>query len=154
EEAWKTLSVGDKRTGTVKSLKDYGVFVDIGGVDGLLHVSEIAWNRIGHPRDVLHEGQQVEVQVLSIDKEKGKIGLGMKQLLANPWQGIVDRYPPSSTAHGKVTKTTEFGAFVELEPGVEGMVHISELDHKRVHRVTDVVQVGQEVDVKVLSVDP
>lgn len=153
EEAWKTLSVGDKRTGTVKSLKDYGAFVDIGGVDGLLHVSEIAWNRIGHPRDVLHEGQPVEVQILSIDKEKGKIGLGMKQLLANPWQGITDRYPPNTTAHGTVTKTTEFGAFVELEPGVEGMVHISELDHKRVHRVTDVLEVGQEVDVKVLSVD-
>jgi small subunit ribosomal protein S1 len=153
EEAWKTLSVGDKRTGTVKSLKDYGAFVDIGGVDGLLHVSEIAWNRIGHPRDVLHEGQQVEVQVLSIDKEKGKIGLGMKQLLANPWQGITERYPPNITVHGTVTKTTEFGAFVELEPGVEGMVHISELDHKRVHRVTDVLKVGEEVDVKVLSVD-
>ena len=153
EEAWKTLSVGDKRTGTVKSLKDYGAFVDIGGVDGLLHVSEIAWNRISHPRDVLHEGQSVEVQILSIDKEKGKIGLGMKQLLVNPWQGITERYPPQATVHGKVTKTTEFGAFVELEPGVEGMVHISELDHKRVHRVTDVVQVGQEVDVKILTVD-
>jgi len=154
EEAWKTLEVGQKRKGKVKTLKDYGAFVDIGGVDGLVHVSEISWGRVSHPRDVLSEGQEVEVQILSIDSDKGKIGLGMKQLQISPWQGIIDRYPPSSTAHGKVTKTTEFGAFVELEPGVEGMVHISELDHKRVHRVTDVLQVGKEVDVKILTVDP
>jgi small subunit ribosomal protein S1 len=154
EEAWKTLETGQKRTGKVKTLKDYGAFVDIGGVDGLVHVSEISWGRVTHPKDVLHEGQEVEVVILSIDKEKGKIGLGMKQLQASPWQGIMERYPPSSTAHGTVTKTTEFGAFVELEPGVEGMVHISELDHKRVHRVTDVLQVGKEVDVKVLTIDP
>lgn len=154
EEAWKTLEVGQKRTGTVKTLKEYGAFIDIGGVDGLVHVSELSWGRVTHPKDVLSEGQQVEVQILSIDSEKGKIGLGMKQLQASPWQGIMERYPVSSTAHGKVTKTTEFGGFVELEPGVEGMVHISELDHKRVHRVTDVLQVGKEVDVKVLSIDP
>jgi predicted RNA-binding protein with RPS1 domain len=154
EEAWKTLEVGQKRKGKVKTLKDYGAFVDIGGVDGLVHVSEISWGRVTHPRDVLSEGQEVEVQILSIDADKGKVGLGMKQLQISPWQGIVDRYPPSSTVHGKVTKTTEFGAFVELEPGVEGMVHISELDHKRVHRVTDVLQVGKEVDVKILTVDP
>jgi small subunit ribosomal protein S1 len=154
EEAWKTLEVGQKRTGKVKTLKDYGAFVDIGGVDGLVHVSEISWGRVTHPRDVLSEGQEVEVQILSIDADKGKIALGMKQLQMSPWQGIMERYPPSSTAHGKVTKTTDFGAFVELEPGLEGMVHISELDHKRVHRVTDVLQVGKEVDVKVLTVDP
>src|SRR5205807_497764 len=100
EEAWKTLEVGQKRTGKVKTLKDYGAFVDIGGVDGLVHVSEISWGRIGHPRDVLHEGQDVEVVILSIDQEKGKIGLGMKQLQVSPWQGITERYPPHSTAHG------------------------------------------------------
>jgi ribosomal protein S1 len=154
EEAWKTLDVGQKRTGTVKTLKDYGAFVDIGGVDGLVHVSEISWGRVSHPRDALSEGQQVEVVILSIDREKGKVALGMKQLQVSPWQGIIDRYPPQSTAHGKVTKTAEFGAFVELEPGIEGMVHISELDHKRVHRVTDVLQVGKEVDVKILTIDP
>ena len=154
EEAWKTLEVGQKRTGKVKTLKDYGAFVDIGGVDGLVHVSEISWGRVAHPRDVLSEGQEVEVQILSIDPDKGKIALGMKQLQMSPWQGILERFPPSSTVHGQVTKTTEFGAFVELEPGVEGMVHISELDHRRVHRVTDMLQVGKEVDVKVLSVDP
>jgi len=154
EESWKTLEVGQKRTGKVKTLKDYGAFVDIGGVDGLVHVSEISWGRVSHPRDALSEGQEVEVVILSIDRDKGKVALGMKQLQVSPWQGIIDRYPPQSTVHGKVTKTTDFGAFVELEPGVEGMVHISELDHKRVHRVTDVLQVGKEVDVKVLTIDP
>lgn len=154
EESWKSLEVGQKRTGTVKTLKDYGAFVDIGGVDGLVHVSEISWGRVGHPKDVLSEGQQVEVVIVSLDREKGKVGLGMKQLQPSPWQGITEKYPVQSTVHGKVTKTTEFGAFVELEPGLEGMVHISELDHKRVHRVTDVVQVGKEVDVKILTIDP
>ena len=154
EEAWKTLEVGQKRIGKVKTLKDYGAFVDIGGVDGLVHVSEISWGRVTHPKDVLSEGQEVEVQILSIDVDKGKVALGMKQLQMSPWQGILERFPLSSSAHGKVTKTTEFGAFVELEPGLEGMVHISELDHRRVHRVTDILQVGKEVDVKVLSIDP
>lgn len=154
EEAWKKLQVGMKLPGRVKTLKDYGAFVDIGGVDGLLHVSEISWGRIGHPKEVLSEGQEVEVQILGIDREKSKISLGMKQLKASPWQAILENYPPNSVVHGKVTKTTEFGAFVELEPGVEGMVHISELEHRRVHRVTDILKVGQETDVKVLSVDP
>ncbi|MSR57482.1 MAG: S1 RNA-binding domain-containing protein [Planctomycetaceae bacterium] len=154
EEAWKHLQVGMKLPGKVKTLKDYGVFVDVGGVDGLLHVSEISWGRIGHPKDVLSEGQAVEVVILSIDREKSKISLGMKQLQASPWQGITENYPPEKIVPGKVTKTAEFGAFVELEPGVEGMVHISELDHRRVHRVTDVLKVGQEIDVKILSVDP
>lgn len=153
EEAWKNLQVGLRLPGRVKTVKDYGAFVDIGGVDGLLHVSEISWGRIRHPSDILSEGQQIEVQILGIDREKSKISLGMKQLQASPWQAITEKYPPSTVAHGKVTKTTEFGAFVELEPGVEGMVHISELDHRRVHRVTDVLNVDQEVDVKVLSVD-
>lgn len=153
EQAWEKLEVGQTCQGTVKTLKDYGAFVDIGGVDGLLHVGEISWGRIGHPKDVLQEGQQVDVQILSIDREKSKISLGMRQLTGNPWQNVAESYPPHSTVHGKVTRTMEFGAFVELEPGIEGMVHISELDHRRVHRVTDVLQVGQELDLQVLSVD-
>lgn len=153
EEMWKTLEVGQKHMGTVRTIKDYGAFVDIGGVDGLLHVAELSWSRVNHPKDILSEGQQVEVQILGIDREKSKISLGMRQLLANPWSDVTMRYPLQSTVHGKVTKTTDFGAFVELEPGLEGLVHISELDHKRVHRVTDVLQVGKEVDVQVLSVD-
>ena len=153
EEAWKHLAVGQKVTGKVKTVKDYGAFIDIGGVDGLVHVSEISWGRIGHPKEVLKEGQEVDVVIVSLDQEKGKVGLGMKQLQASPWQSIFDKFPPNSTARGRVTKTTQFGAFVELEPGLEGMVHISEIDHKRVHRVTDVLKVGNEVDVKVLTID-
>jgi len=152
-EIWKTLEVGQKRTGTVKTLKDYGAFVDIGGVDGMIHVGEMSWSRINKPSDILSVGQQVEVQILSIDQEKQKVSLGMRQLMANPWQMIVEKFQPASVVHGKVTKTTEFGAFVELEPGVEGMVHISELDHRRVHRVADVLNVGDEKDFQVISVD-
>lgn len=154
EETWKKLVVGETVNGTVKTIKDYGAFVDLGGADGLLHVGEISWSRINHPSDVLKEGQQIQVKILGIDKEKNKISLGMRQLSNNPWGDLESQFPVGGTVHGKVTKTTDFGAFVEIAPGVEGMIHISELEHKRVHRVTDVVQVGQEVDVKVLTVEP
>jgi small subunit ribosomal protein S1 len=154
EEAWKRIEIGQRFVGTVKTIKDYGAFVDIGGVDGLLHVGEMSWSRIAHPKDLLQEGQQVEVQIIGIDREKSKISLGMRQLVSNPWQDIAEKYATGNNVHGTVTKTTDFGAFVELEPGVEGMIHISELDHRRVHRVTDILQVGKEVDVQVLSVDP
>jgi small subunit ribosomal protein S1 len=153
DNLWKTLAVGQTFQGVVKTIKDYGAFVDIGGVDGLLHVGEISWSRVGHPSDVLHEGQQIEVQVVGIDREKSKISLGMRQLQKNPWRDIESRYAPNSVVHGTVTKTTDFGAFVQLEPGVEGLVHISELDHRRVNRVTDVLNQGQEIDAQVLSVD-
>ena len=153
EEAWKKLSVGQRLTGKVKTLKDYGAFVDIGGVDGLLHVGEMSWKRINHPKDILAEGQEVEVEIVGLDRDKGKISLSMKRLATSPWDGIESRYPAQTTVHGKVTRTTEFGAFVELEPGIEGMVHISELDHRRVPRVTDIMQVGKEYDLQVLQVD-
>jgi len=151
---WKSLAAGQVFRGTVKTVKDYGAFIDIGGVDGFLHVGEISWTRVRHPSDLLQEGQEVEVQVISLDPERKRIGLGMKQLIANPWQDAVERYPTGKTVSGSVTRITNFGAFVELEPGLEGLVHISELDHKRVHRVTDVLQEGQQVDVQVLEVDP
>ncbi len=154
DAAWANLAVGQKVVGKVKSLKDYGAFIDVGGIDGLLHVSEITWNRLNHPRELLKEGQEVEVLIVSMDREKMKIGLGMKQLSSSPWLAAMENYPIDSTVHGKVTKVTEFGAFVELEPGIEGMIHISELDHKRVVRVTDVLQVGKEVDLKVLKIEP
>ncbi|HVW02917.1 MAG TPA: S1 RNA-binding domain-containing protein [Planctomycetaceae bacterium] len=153
DNLWKTLAVGQTFQGVVKTIKDYGAFVDIGGVDGLLHVGEISWSRVGHPSDVLHESQQIEVQVVGIDREKSKISLGMRQLQKNPWRDIESRYAPNTVVHGTVTKTTDFGAFVQLEPGVEGLVHISELDHRRVNRVTDVLNQGQEIDAQVLSVD-
>lgn len=153
DELWKTLDVGQVHTGTVKTIKDYGAFVDIGGVDGLLHVGELSWTRVGHPKDVLAVDQKVEVKILSIDREKQKISLGMRQMQGNPWLDVAEKYPTSSLVQGKVTKTTEFGAFVELEPGIEGMIHISELDHRRVPRVTDIVRVGQDVNAQVLTVD-
>lgn len=147
------LAPGQLRDGIVRSLRDFGAFVDLGGVDGLIHVSKLSWDRIGHPKEVLSEGQDVKVKIEKIDKETGKIALSYREAAANPWDSAEADYPISSTVKGKVTKTMDFGAFVRLGPGVEGMIHISELDHKRVHRVTDVLSEGQEVEAKVLSVD-
>ena len=126
----------------------------LGGVDGLVHVSQLAWGRVNHPRDVLAEGQKIQVKIEKIDRDTGKIGLSYRDLLENPWTRPAAKYPPHGVVHGKVTKLMEFGAFVELEPGVEGLVHISELSHKRVWRASDVVHEGDEIDVMVLSVNP
>ena len=153
EELWKTLAEGQVLTGTVKTLKDYGAFVDIGGADGFLHVSQIGWSRIQRPADVLTVGQQVEVKVLSIDTDKQRISLGMRQLIADPWSTAEQDFPKGSTVSGKVTRTTDFGAFVELAEGIEGLVHISELDHARVRKVTDVLKNEQQIEVQVLEVD-
>lgn len=147
------LAVGQVRHGTVRNIQPFGAFVDLGGVDGLVHVSELSWKRIMHPSEVLEVGQAVKVKIKKIDPETGKISLGMKELSESPWDDVTTKYPVKSTAHGKVAKIMDFGAFVELEPGVEGLVHISELDYKRVFRVSDVLTVGQEVDAQVLSVD-
>jgi small subunit ribosomal protein S1 len=152
-EAWAGLSVGQTHSGVVKTIKDYGAFVDIGGVDGLLHVGELSWTRINHPKDVLSEGQRIEVKILGIDQDKQKVSLGMRQLTSNPWLTIAEKYAEGTIVKAKVTKAADFGAFVELEPGVEGLVHISELEHRRINRVTEVVQPGQEIELKVLSVD-
>ncbi len=153
EKLWETIELGQQFPGVVKTIKDYGAFVSIGSADGFLHISEIAWNRINHPSDVLTIGQQVEVQVVKLDQEKKRIGLGMKQLAANPWSTAEANYSKGTTVSGKVTRVAEFGAFIQLEPGVEGLVHISELDHQRVHRVADVLKEEQEVEVQVLEVD-
>jgi small subunit ribosomal protein S1 len=152
-EVWGALAVGQTHTGVVKTIKDYGAFVDIGGVDGLLHVGELSWTRINHPKDVLAEGQRIEVKILGIDQDKQKVSLGMRQLTSNPWLTIAEKYAEGTIVKAKVTKAADFGAFVELEPGVEGLVHISELEHRRINRVTEVVQPGQEIELKVLSVD-
>jgi small subunit ribosomal protein S1 len=154
EQLWKTLQVGQTRAGKVKTMKDYGAFIDIGGADGFLHIGEISWQRIRHPSDALREGQEVEVTITSLDPEKKKISLGMRQLTQNPWLAAAEKYAAGSAVSGTVTRTTEFGAFVQLEAGIEGLVHISELDHKRVKRVTDVLKVGQHVDAQVLEADP
>lgn len=153
KELWEKLAVGQEVTGTVKNIKNYGAFVDIGGIDGFLHIGEISWNRIKHPKDALSEQQQINVKILKIEREKNRISLGMKQLQQDPWLAAEESYAKGSTVTGKVTRTTDFGAFVELEPGLEGLIHISELDHRRVKRVTEVLTVGQETSAKVLEVD-
>lgn len=153
QEIWTALEVGQAKKGVVKTIKDYGAFVDIGGVDGFLHIGEISWNRIRHPSDMISEGQDVDVQILSLDPERQRIGLGMRQLAQNPWDTATQKYAQGSTVQGRVTRTTDFGAFVELEPGVEGLVHISELDYRRVNKVTDVLNVGDETELKVLDLD-
>lgn len=147
------LQPGAIRQGTVRRVQDFGVFVDLGGVDGLVHVSQLAWNRVKHPSEVVNVGDSVTVRVQKIDPDTGKISLSMKELADNPWNTAAERFPVKSSHSGKVSKLMDFGAFVELEPGVEGLIHISELDHKRVFRVKDVLAEGDTVDVQVLSVD-
>ncbi len=142
------------RTGRVKTIKDYGAFIDLGGMDGFLPVAQMSWVRIGHPNEVLQEGQEVEVKVLSIDREKNRISLGMRQLSANPWRTAEDKYAKGSNVTGRVTRVEAFGAFVELEPGIEGLVHISELEHRRVKRVTEILNVGDMAEVQIIEVDP
>jgi small subunit ribosomal protein S1 len=140
--------------GVVKNITDYGAFVDLGGVDGLLHVTDIAWRRINHPSEALQIGQQVRVQVIRFNPETQRISLGMKQLEADPWEGVAAKYPPGAKFTGRVTNITDYGAFVELEPGVEGLVHVSEMSwtKKNVHP-GKIVSTSQEVDVMVLDVD-
>lgn len=150
----EALAPGQIREGVVRKLMAFGAFVDLGGVDGLLHVSQLSWARVNHPSDVLQEGQAIKVRVDKVDATTGRISLAYRDMLENPWTDAPRKYPPTSTVKGKVSKLMEFGAFVELEPGVEGLVHISELSHKRVWRVSDVVKEGDEVEVVVLSVDP
>jgi len=150
---WDSLQEGQRITGTVKRLTSFGAFVDIGGVDGLIHISDLSWGRVGHPREVLKEGQQVEVVVLGVDREKERISLGYKQTLPHPWDNVEEKYPVGSVVKGKVVRIASFGAFVELEPGVDGLVHISQVANKRVNKVEDVLKVGDEVQAKVLEVD-
>ena len=153
EKVWGELAEGQVRDGIVRSVKDFGAFVDVGGVDGLVHISDMSWTRVADATKVVQLGQAVKVKVLRIDREKMKLSLGMKQLEPSPWDDIESKYPVGTVVAGKVTRTAEFGAFVELEPAVEGLVHISEVAGQRVWRVTDVVKVDQEVKVMVLSID-
>ncbi len=139
--------------GVVRSVRDFGAFVDLGGVDGLVHVSKLSWDRIKHPSEVLKEGQQVKVKIDSIDRESGKISLSYRDLLVNPWDTAESDFEVGSVHKGTVTRIADFGCFVKLTAGIEGLVHISELAHHRVSRVNTVVNEGQEVDVKVLSFD-
>jgi small subunit ribosomal protein S1 len=146
--------IGDKVEGIVKNLTDFGAFVDLQGMDGLLHITDMSWGRINHPSEMLHIGQRLTVQILDVDKDKERVSLGLKQLANNPWENIDAKYPIGSTVKGKVTKLVPYGAFVELEQGVEGLIHVSELSWtKRITRPSDVLNVDQEVEAVVLGVN-
>jgi small subunit ribosomal protein S1 len=148
------LEAGQVRRGTVKNIVQYGAFIDMGGIDGLLHITDMAWGRVSHPSEVVQIGQEIDVKILSIDKENGKISLGLKQRSADPWTAIDIKYPAGSRHKGKVVNLTDYGAFVKLEEGVEGLVHVSEMSWlKRVKHPSAVVSVGQEVEVVVLNLD-
>jgi len=147
------LEPGQMREGIVRKIQDFGAFVDIGGVDGLIHISQLSWERVKHPSEVLAEGQKVRVRVEKIDLESGRIGLSLKNPEEHPWTGIAQKFPVGTTVRGPVSRIAQFGAFVKLAPGVEGLIHISELAHHKVFRVENVVKEGEEVECKVLSVD-
>jgi ribosomal protein S1 len=154
EVVWSHIDEGQIVDGVVKSLTDFGAFVDLGGVDGLLHISEMSWGRIKHPSEILNVGDPVRVKVLRLDREKEKISLGLRQVSENPWDTVEARYLPDQIYRGRVVRLAGFGAFVELEPGVDGLVHISELSDRHIQTPAEAVSVGDEIYAKVLRVDP
>jgi small subunit ribosomal protein S1 len=155
EALLENLQEGQVVTGIVKNLTDYGAFVDLGGIDGLLHITDMAWKRVKHPSEVVNVGEEIKVKVLKFDRERTRVSLGLKQLGEDPWEDITRRYPVNTRLFGKVTNLTDYGCFVEIEEGVEGLVHVSEMDwtNKNIHP-SKVVQVGDEVEVMVLDIDP
>jgi len=154
KQRYAELQEGQVTRGTVRSVTDYGAFVDIGGVDALLHVSDISWSRVNKPADVLSVGQEIDVQILKLDREKNRISVGMKQLLAHPWDAVPAKYRVGERANGSVTRLMEFGAFVELEPGIEGLIHISEMSWARkIRKVSDVLKPGETVEAVILGVN-
>ena len=153
-ELLASIQIGQHRTGKVKNITDFGAFIDLNGLDGLLHITDMSWGRVKHPSEVLKVGDELEVVVLDVDLDRERVSLGLKQTQKNPWDGIEERYPIGAKFHGKVVNLAPYGAFVELEPGIEGLVHISEFSWtKRVAKASDVLKVGDEVDVAILSID-
>ena len=154
EQLLTSLQEGMVATGIVKNLTDYGAFVDLGGIDGLLHITDMAWKRIKHPSEIVEVGQEIEVKVLKFDREKMRVSLGLKQLGEDPWLDIVKKYPEGAKVKAKITNLTDYGCFAEIEDGVEGLVHVSEMDwtNKNIHP-SKVVEIGQEVDVMILDID-
>ena len=154
EELLQNLQEGQSVKGVVKNLTDYGAFVDLGGVDGLLHITDMAWKRIKHPSEIVEVGQELDVKILKFDRERNRVSLGLKQLGEDPWVQITGRYPEGSRVVAKVTNLTDYGCFAEIEEGVEGLVHVSEMDwtNKNVHP-SKIVQLGDEVEVMVLDID-
>lgn len=155
QDLLQTLEEGQTVKGKAKNITEYGVFVDLGGLDGLLHITDMSWKRIRHPKELVTMGQDLELKVLSFDRDSQKVSLGMKQLIADPWQDITGKFPEGLRSSGKVTNLVDYGAFVELEPGVEGLVHISEMSWTRkLRHPSQMVRVGDEVEVVILGVDP
>lgn len=154
EATWASLEEGQTIEGVVQRLVDFGAFVDVGGVDGLVHVSEISWGRVNHPSEVLSEGEKISVKVLGVDRERERISLSLKQTQPDPWTLVTEQFKVGEIVQGKVMRTVSFGAFVELTPGVEGLVHISQLSNERVEKTEDVVQAGDVIDVHILSINP
>lgn len=152
-ELWEVIEEGQVRKGVVRRLTNFGAFVDLGGIDGLLHVSEMAWYRVGHPSDILKEGDETEVYILSADREHEKVSLSLKKILPNPWHNITEKYSPGQPVTGKVVRLAPFGAFVELEQGVDALIHISQLSEKRIGSPAEVLEVGQIVTAKVMEID-
>ncbi|MGA0854232.1 MAG: 30S ribosomal protein S1 [Luteolibacter sp.] len=149
----QTVKIGDKVTGAIKNLTDFGAFVDLQGMDGLLHITDMSWGRINHPSELLHIGQAVDVVILDVDREKERVSLGLKQMSENPWEDIERKYPIGQRVKGRVTKLLPYGAFIEIERGVEGLVHVSELSWvKRITRPSDVLEIGQEIEAVVLGI--
>ena len=153
EKFWNEIEEGQTVKGTVRRLSNFGAFIDLGGVDGLLHISEMGWGRVRRPGDVVKVGQEVEVYVLSVDKENEKISLSLKKLIANPWEDAAEKFAVGNIVTGKVVRIASFGAFVELADGVDGLVHISQISWNRVEKVEDALSIGQEVQAKVLDLD-
>lgn len=153
DEVWATLKKGEKRTGVVTRLAKFGAFVDLGGVDGLIHVSDLSWKRVLNPEEVVSVGDKVEVYVLDFDKEKGRISLGLKEVAANPWNMVASKFKVNDIVQGTVVRVTDFGAFVEIESGVEGLVHISQISDERVTKPSSVLNPGDKVKVKILEID-
>ena len=153
EKLWSEIEVGKKYLGTVKSLTSYGAFVDIGGVDGMVHISELSWGHIRTPGEVVKPGDQIEVFVLKFDPEKKKISLGYKTPEMNPWNQFLAKYSVGDVVTVKIVKLVDFGAFAEIMPGVDGLIHISQISDHRVEKASDALQEGQEVEAKIIDVD-
>lgn len=153
EESWNSFEVGQIHEGIIKRLTNFGAFIEVNGVDGLLHVSEISWGRVEKPSDVLKVNEKLKVYLLDVNKDTKKLSLSIKKLIPNPWSTVVEKYPVGTIALGKIVRFADFGAFVELEPGIDGLVHISEISHKRIEKPSDVLQIGEPVKVKILNVN-
>lgn len=152
-ELLKKISKGDRITGTISGLRDFGVFVDLGGADGLVHISELAWHRIAHPKEVVKVGEEIEVEVLKVDREEQRISLSRKKLLPNPWSLVNDNYEIDQLVEGLITRIVDYGAFAEIEPGIEGLLHISQLSRAPVDKVSDVVATGERHLLRIVSID-